>query len=193
MGERHHRIPGMWQQLSEMGVMGLLASEAAGGFAMSGDRFGRFARRPVVPSCPSLHRGACRGSCCYVTTTHADEGCWTSRVWRCTVGVGLARSPYVAYADRRGLCCWRKVTTSISCPVPRSHHAHRAVGFLAPVVLCEVGLLGDGAHRLGRRRSPAQADALNRGALGAAANRIGLASVDGRRDRRLCRRTRTVR
>ena len=28
------RIPGMWQQLGEMGVIGLLAPEAAGGFGM---------------------------------------------------------------------------------------------------------------------------------------------------------------
>src|SRR5829696_3180880 len=29
------RIPGMWQQLGEMGVIGLLAPEAAGGFGLS--------------------------------------------------------------------------------------------------------------------------------------------------------------
>src|SRR5688500_3806075 len=96
------RIPGMWQQLGEMGVIGLLAPEAAGGFGMSEvDLVGLLEAtgRAALPE-PIVEHAAVAIPLLRDHHTHADE--WLARAasGEALIGVGLARSPYVAYADQ---------------------------------------------------------------------------------------------
>ena len=102
MGERRRCASGHVDQLCEMGVVGLLAPEAAGGFGCR-DRSGRPARRrPVAAALPEpiVEHAAVAIPLLRDHHAHADE--WLSRAASggALIGVGLARSPYVAYADQ---------------------------------------------------------------------------------------------
>ena len=96
------RIPGMWQQLSEMGIVGLLAPEEAGGYGMSEvDLVGLLEAtgRAALPE-PLVEHAAVAMPLLRDHHAHADE--WLSRVasGEVLLGVGLSGSPYVAYADQ---------------------------------------------------------------------------------------------
>ena len=54
------RLPGLWSQLAEMGVVGLLAPEAHGGLGLAELDLVRSSRRPAAPPCPS--RSSRRGA-----------------------------------------------------------------------------------------------------------------------------------
>jgi alkylation response protein AidB-like acyl-CoA dehydrogenase len=172
------RIPGMWQQLCEMGVIGLVAPESSGGFGMSElDLVGLLEEtgRAALPE-PIVEHAAVAVPLLRDHHAHADE--WLSRAasGEALVGVALARSPYVAYADQAEALLLAHGDDVYL--VPRGAvtlTAQRAVDFSRRLFSVQ-WTTGDGMRiARGDEGRQAQADAFNRGALGASAQLIGLA------------------
>lgn len=172
------RIPGMWQQLSEMGIVGLLAPEAAGGYGMSEvDLVGLLEAtgRAALPE-PLVEHAAVAVPLLRDHHAHADE--WLSRAasGEVLIGVGLTGSPYVAYADQADALLLAQGDDVYLVPSSAvSLTAQRAVDFSRRLSSVEWNP-GDGVRiARGDDGRQAQTDAFNRGALGAAAQLIGLA------------------
>ena len=171
------RIPGMWQQLGEMGIVGLLAPEDAGGYGMSEiDLVGLLEAtgRAALPE-PLVEHAAVAVPLLRDHHAHADE--WLSRAasGEALVGVGLTGSPYVAYADQADALLLAHGDDVYLVPrASASLTAQRAVDFSRRLSSVEWNP-GDGVRiARGDDGRQAQADAFNRGALGAAAQLIGL-------------------
>jgi alkylation response protein AidB-like acyl-CoA dehydrogenase len=172
------RVPGLWAKLAEMGVVGLTAPEAAGGLGMDEvdlvlllEEAGRAAlpeplAEQVAIAIPALRdHGGARGAA------------WLDKVatGEALVGVGLA-APYVLYADQSDVLLLTErdelhlvETSAVTLTAQRSVDYSRR--------LYSVEWTPSGATRVAAGADAHQAllDAVDRGALAAAAQCVGIA------------------
>lgn len=172
------RIDGLWAKLAEMGVVGLLAPEAAGGLGMSEVDFVGLleeAGRAAVPE-PLVEHAAVAVPILRDYHDHTDGYLERAAAGDALIGVGLARSPYVLYADQAEALLLAHGDDVYLVPTAEVELvAQRAVDFSRRLFAVSWDTGRGMRIARGERGRQAQADAFDRGALGAAAQLVGLA------------------
>jgi alkylation response protein AidB-like acyl-CoA dehydrogenase len=172
------RIPGLWNQLAEMGILGVLAPEAAGGLGMGEVDLVLLleeAGRAALPE-PLAEHAAVAIPLLRDHGAHAADTLAAAAAGERLIGTQLAASPYVLYADQ---------CDDLLLPhgddvylVPREKvalTAQRSIDYSRKLFSVQ----WDTGHGVrvarGDEGRQAQADAFDRGALAAAAQCVGIA------------------